>query len=248
MKAVLWMTLAAGLAVGPTALAQEAAPEASPDAGDWKWETTLYMLGASMDGLTGVPPLLVDVDIGFDDILENLEFGAMGRVRAIRDPWSINLDVIYMGLGVSGGPPDFAVPFDVDVDQTAVELTAGFKYNDYFESIVGVRYMDVSLDIRTFGPLGVEASGSKDWFDPFIGANFRAPLGEKWSFRGRADIGGLGVGSDLAWQLEALFDWRFSERASAQVGYRAIDIDYDDDGFIYDVLIQGPQAGVTFRF
>jgi hypothetical protein len=153
-----------------------------------------------------------------------------------------------MGLGASGGPPGFVVPFDLDVDQTAIELGAGFRYNDYFESIVGVRYIDLSVDIRLFGPLALQASGSEDWWDPFIGANIRAPLGEKWSFRGRADIGGFGVGSDLAWQLEALFEWRMSARASLQLGYRAIDIDYEKDGFVYDVLIQGPQAGVTFRF
>jgi hypothetical protein len=248
MKVLKWMILSAGLALGQAAVAQEAAPQAPRDAGGWKWETTLYMLGASMDGLTGVPPLFADVDVGFDEILDNLEFGAMGRMRAMHDPWSINLDVIYMGLGVSGSPPEFAVPFDVDVDQTAIELAAGFEYNDYFESIVGVRYIDLSVDISTFGPLGLQASGSEDWWDPFIGANVRVPLGEKWSFRGRADIGGFGVGSDQTWQLEALFEWRLSESASLQLGYRAIDIDYEKDGFVYDVLTQGPQAGVTFRF
>src|SRR5262245_12022383 len=197
MKVLRWMIFPAVLAAGQAAPAQEAAPEGSADRGGWKWEATAYMLGASMDGTTGVGPLAVDVDIGFDEILDNLEFGAMGRVRAMHDPWSINLDVIYMGLGVSGAPPEFLLPFDVDVDQTAIELAAGFSYNDYFESIVGARYVDLSVDISTFGPLAAQASGSEDWVDPFIGVNIRAPLGEKWSFRGRADIGGFGVGSDL---------------------------------------------------
>jgi hypothetical protein len=248
MKALKLMIWSMGLAIGQGTLAQDTAPEASADAGGWKWETTVYMLGASMDGLTGVPPLFADVDIGFDEILDNLEFGAMGRVRAMRDPWSINLDVIYMGLGNSGGPPEFALPFDVDVDQTAIELAAGFNYNKYFESIVGVRYIDLGVDISISGPLAAQASASEGWFDPFIGANIRVPLGEKWSFRGRADIGGFGIGSDETWQLEALFEWHMSESASLQLGYRAIDINNENDGFVYDVLTQGPQAGVTFRF
>jgi hypothetical protein len=248
MQALKAMILSATLAVGQAALGQEAEPGAAADTAGWQWETTLYMLGASMDGTTGVGPLIAAVDIGFDEILDNLEFGAMGRIRAMRDPWSINLDVIYMGLGVSGEPPDFIVPFDVDVDQTAIELAAGFKYNDYFESIAGVRYIDLRVDIATFGPFAAQASGSEDWFDPFVGANIRAPLGGKWTFRGRADIGGFGVGSDLSWQLEALFEWQMSESASLLIGYRAIDIDYDKDGFVYDVLTQGPQAGVAFRF
>jgi hypothetical protein len=244
MKGLLaWLTWSAGLSVSQAALSQDAA-----GADDWKWEATVYMLGASMDGTTGVGPLVADVDVAFDEILDNLEFGAMGRIRAMRDPWSINLDVIYMGLGVSGGPPEFAVPFDVDVDQTAIDLSAGFNYNEHFESIAGVRYIDLSVAISSFGPIGVQASGSEDWWDPFVGFNVRAPLGAKWSFRGRADIGGFGVGSDLTWQLEALFEWQMSERSSLVLGYRAIDIDYDKDGFVYDVLTQGPQAGVAFRF
>jgi hypothetical protein len=240
MKAGLaWLTLWAGLTVGQTAPAQEA----EPDAGGWRWEAMVYMLGASMDGQTGVRPLISDVDVGFDDILKDLEFGSMARVRAAHDPWSITLDVIYMGLGATGERP----PSDIDVDQTAIELSAGFKYNEYFESIVGARYIDLSVDVR-FKTSGVELSPGVDWWDPFVGANFRIPLGEKWSLRGRADIGGFGVGSDLAWQLEALFDWRLSQRTSFQIGYRWIDIDYEDDGFVYDILTQGPQAGVSVRF
>ena len=245
MKAVGWLALWAGLVVGQTAVAQEAAPEA--DGGGWKWEGTAYLLGASMDGLTGVPPLFADVDIGFDDILDNLEFGAMGRVRAMRDPWSINLDVIYMGLGVSGAPPEFVVPFDVDVDQTAIELGAGFSYNPYFESIVGVRYIDLSVDIQTFGPLGQQTSGSEDWWDPFIGANIRAPLGAQWSLRGRADIGGFGVGSDLTWQLFAGLGYSFSW-GDVLVAHRHLEYDQREGGLLQGMSLSGPAIGVSFRF
>ena len=233
-----WATLSMGLTAGNAALAQD------EDAASGKWDVMAYVLGASMDGSTGVAPLTADVDLGFDDILENLEFGAMGRVRAARDPWSVTLDVIYMGLGASGDQP----AFDVDVDQTAIELAVGFKYNDHFESIVGARYIDLSVDLRFQGPLGLQSSPSVDWYDPFIGANIHAPLGERWSLSARADIGGFGVGSDLTWQIETLFDWHLSERTSFQMGYRWIDIDYEDDGFVYDMLTQGPQAGVTWRF
>jgi hypothetical protein len=60
------------------------------------------------------------------------------------------------------------------------------------------------------------------------------------------------VGSDFAWQLFPYFSWQFGERASMQIGYRAVSMDYDDgsgaDEFKYDVVTQGPQLGVTFRF
>lgn len=238
-----WLTAVAVLAACEAAVAQ--AP-ATPQSGEWTWDATLYMLGASMDGTTGVAPLVANVDVGFDDILDNLEFGAMGRMRAARGHWAFALDLIYMGLGASTDQP----PADIDVDETAAELSVGFIYSERFESLVGVRYMLISTDIAFQGPLGVQRSGDVDWWDPFIGGRTTLPLGENWKFKLRADVGGFGVGSDLAWQVETLFTRDFSPRASFEIGYRWIDVDYEDDdtGFIFDVMTQGPQAGVTLRF
>ncbi len=139
---------------------------------------------------------------------------------------------------------------DVDVDQTIVELSVAFRFNEYFESVVGARYNDLSTDIQFQGPLGVQRSGDIAWWDPFLGGNVGVPFGEQWSLRVRADVGGFGVGSDLASQLETLFDWHLSDRTSFEFGYRWIDVDYEDDdvGFVYDMLTHGLQAGVTFRF
>lgn len=89
----------------------------------WKWEISAYMLGAGMDGKTGVEPFIADVDESASDIFSNLEFGFMGRARATRGAWSFGTDIIYMGLGGSSDQPNA----DVDVDQWAVELNAGYQ-------------------------------------------------------------------------------------------------------------------------
>ena len=105
-----------------------------------------------------------------------------------------------------------------------------------------------SVPRSTFRVSGASTSGKVDWWDPFIGGILTLPLGERWNFQLHADIGGFGVGSDLAWQIEMLFNWFLSPRTSLMMGYRAISIDYDDDGFVYDVVSQGPQLGITMRF
>ena len=62
----------------------------------------------------------------------------------------------------------------------------------------------------------------------------------------------FGLGSDLAWQAMAHFDWRISPHFGAAFGYVILDIDYDDgngsDYFLYDIAAQGPMAAVTFTF
>jgi hypothetical protein len=56
------------------------------------------------------------------------------------------------------------------------------------------------------------------------------------------------VGSDFAWQAEMLFNWFVTPSTSLMMGYRYVSTDYDDNGFVYDVVAQGPQLGITMRF
>ena len=65
-------------------------------------------------------------------------------------------------------------------------------------------------------------------------------------------MGGIGVGSELAWLLDAGLTYRLNERVTLKAGYRAYDIDYDDgsgDGrFVLDGQFAGPTLGVTIVF
>ncbi len=222
--------------------AQEVVAQVEDDA--WTVELSIYMLGAAMDGTIGIAGAEADIDVSFEDVLENLKMGGMGSVRASRGLWAFATEVIYMGLGGSKGP------FDADVDQWMVEPSASFRVSDRFETIVGVRYMNLSTEIR--GPFGRNPSGTVDWWDPFIGARMMLPMGDEWTFNLRGDIGGFGVGADWAWQIFPFLSWQFGERASLQAGFRWLSADYDEgsglDQFRYDVVTSGPQAGVRFRF
>jgi hypothetical protein len=89
---------------------------------------------------------------------------------------------------------------------------------------------------------------SDDWFDPYIGLRGRYNLNEKYYLVGRADIGGFGVGSDLSWQASAGIGWRLSERLYSEVTYRALGMDYDRDGFVYDMVMHGPEIALGLEF
>ena len=62
------------------------------------------------------------------------------------------------------------------------------------------------------------------------------------------DIGGFGVGSDLTWQAIGTLDYAVNDRLELRAGYRALSVDYEDGKFLYDVLMQGPILGATYRF
>jgi opacity protein-like surface antigen len=56
------------------------------------------------------------------------------------------------------------------------------------------------------------------------------------------------VSSDLTYQIYGGIGYRFKEWFSAELGYRVLDVDYDDDGFVYDLTMHGPMAGFRFQF
>lgn len=230
------------LAVGGTASAAE-----------WKHQVALYAWGSGMDGATTVGDTTADVDASFGDILDNLETGFMGMYRGTRDRWSVTMDAIYMGLGGSGRGPAGFVKADVDLDQTALEVDLGYEVLERLTVYGGLRYVDLSVDIDTSGPLGGQSRDmSKDWVDPVIGAFYAIPLADKWSLVLRGDVGGFGVGSDFAWQAITTVRWQATESVGVAAAYRYLDMDYEDgkggNYFNYDMAISGPAVGVVFTF
>ena len=119
-------------------------------------------------------PSHADVDVGLDDILNNLEFGFMGTARAGYGPWALTTEGLYMGLqGSKNG-------VTAELDQWLVEPTISYRVSKYFEPLAGVRYNHLSGELRGPGVLPTPRipTGTQDWWDPIIGANLSLPLGK----------------------------------------------------------------------
>ena len=80
-----------------------------------------------------------------------------------------------------------------------VEPTLSYRVWKYFEPLAGVRYNNLSGEIRGPGILPTPriSTGTQDWWDPIVGANLTLPLGKKFSFNVWDDIRGFGAGSDF---------------------------------------------------
>jgi hypothetical protein len=234
--------LAAGILSLSLAASSDAQTAPSPA---WKHNLTLYFVGAGMTGEVGARGVTTELDLSFGDILENLQFGFMGAYRVQREAWSLGADVIYMGLGVSGERGGA----EVDVDQWVVEITGGYELRPFATLLVGGRYN--SFANRLFVSASEnEFKGSQDWLDPLVGARLSWKLGADWGAHLRGDVGGFGLGSEFAWQVFPMLEWRASDRLSATIGYRFLGMDYEneDDGFLYDMVISGPGLGLTAHF
>lgn len=223
-----------------------AEPATVTKSSQWKHDLTVYMLFAGMSGTVGVGDTLVEIDVPFDEIMSNLEFGMMANYRAEKGKLSLGLDFIYMGLG--GEAPGVA---EVDIDQWMVEGSVGWRVSDMVELLAGVRFIDLGTTIQVLGE-DTPISADKSWFDPIVGAKFLVPLGKSFSLAGRGDIGGFGLGSELTWQLAGYLRYTASDSIALLLGYRYLYVDYEDGMgpgyFLFDVATQGPVAGITFSF
>jgi hypothetical protein len=241
LNSVIWSlpVLVAGLLCSLT-------PARAAESGAWHYDLSLNLFMAGLSGDLAARGVPISVDAGFDDIVRHLEFSAAGRLTASRDLWSISTEVSYLG---AGGETTAA---KADLKQWLVEPTVGYQLSGMFTGFTGVRYQSVKTDVRGKGPLGLSTGQTQDWFDPIVGFLVKMPLGAKWTFDGRFDVGGFGVGSDLTWQIFPYFNWRFNDTGSLQLGWRWLATDYEDGSaaslFRYDVMLQGPQAGITFSF
>ncbi len=221
--------------------------------GAWRHTVVLYGMGAAIDGSAGIGDVEVEVDVSMSELFDALEMGAMAAYRAENGTWSVTLDATFMGLGATREGPGGRIEGDLDLDQTTLMATAGRRLGEDFELLFGAAYMDLSTRLAVQGPIAVRvAEDDVDWIDPTVGLAWRRPFAERWRVDLRGDLGGFGVGSDLLVQGLATVRWQATDRVGVGFGYRFIQFDYEEgegaSSQRFDLVEQGPLAGVTFTF
>ena len=219
---------------------------------EWQHTLFVYGMGAAIDGESQIGPLSVPVDISISQLFDNLKMGGMVAYRADNGIWSFTGDATYMNLGATEHFEN-SRKGDVELKQTTLMLTAGRWITDRLEALFGVAYFNLDTELKLSGPLigQRKASVGVDWIDPSIGLSWVQPIGQRWSFSLRGDVGGFGMGSDLL--IHALTTLRFkqSDRISWAFGYRVISFDYEEnegDPLKYkkfDLTEQGPAIGIA---
>lgn len=234
-----------------------------------------YFWMPSLDADATVSGLSGSVDLDFGDVIDHLDFAAMGRVEAWKNKWGLTFDGLFMNLGASGsfkGSRE-ATHFNLDADVRLGMADLGLAYRIFeksfgnnkeqqltFEPYGGLRYaylrqkIDLEITIPDIGSRGATLGGSEDWVEPFVGGRIRWDLNDKLAFSFRGDAGGFGIGSasDLLWQVAGSVDFQLSKNISLSAGYRLVDLDYSrgsgSNELGIDLRAKGPFLGLTIVF
>jgi hypothetical protein len=233
------------------------APGATPVETPSGWTITVapYFWAAGMKGdiaQFGLPQ--VHVDARFSDILDNLDFAAMAVGEARYDRYSVFGDIMYTKLSNSATTPNGVVADDIEVTSKTFAglLGAGYSVidgpNGRLDVVGAVRLWSTETTISFSGGLlgGVERNDSATWADALAGLKGNYFLTPNVYLTGWA-MAGAG-GADLDWDVMGGVGYKFNDRISAVAGYRALGVDYSNDGFVFDVVEQGPIIGVAIHF
>jgi hypothetical protein len=182
-----------------------------------------------------------------DDGGADFEFGPRGKGRAdLAADFDVRMSFVELGAA-----------YHWYRSEEQVERTYREPSRTGVDMLMGARYarmrLKADLEANVSAPFGSFSKGGKTddketWIDPFVGARVHHALAPDVWLIVRGDVGGFGVGADLAWTTTATFQYFVSDQVAFGAGWKIMDLDYDDGGFEADVRMSGPFVTLTFAF
>lgn len=197
------------------------------------------------------------------DMIDDLNFGGFVNVLARRQRFLLMADLMYVDLtDMKGfGPLHLAggqitLPHaEVRVDNRLFNaaLSAGYRWHDSdqltVDAFAGARWVHTWTRVKaTVLNRSLSERSDFGWVEPLVGARAHLRVTPKFSVLAEGDVGGFGAGSRLSWQAMLAFNYGITPRLTASAGYKIWSVDYRHDGHVFDVRLQGPALGLTWRF
>ncbi|MGE3871518.1 MAG: hypothetical protein AB7F74_01040 [Parvibaculaceae bacterium] len=252
--------LASGMAVsialaGPASAADLLTPEAGTESG-WTFAFAPYFWATGLNGDVGAFGLPeVEVDLSFSDVIDHFDIGYMGLAEARYGRFGILTDLLYVKLSASNDVKAQHINADIDLTSETLTSLGALEYRlldgeeGNLDLLAGGRLWWVKTDLDFNGAI-INASGSDSatWVDPIVGIRGRFNLTPEIYLAGWGMIGGFGVSSEFFWDAMGGLGYQISDSFSLFAGYRGLSVDYSDDGFVFDVDMNGPLAGAVLTF
>jgi opacity protein-like surface antigen len=214
-----------------------------PASAEWKNDLTLYLWGSDISGNATVGRLKVPIDIGFDEIFDNLEAGIQAHYEGMSGQWGLGLDFTYLDAGNTN---DAGV--EVEAKTVLAEAFGIYRVNEMLDLIAGARFME--LDMTVTAPGLAQAEGDRSLTDFFGGLRIRLPLSDTVGVFLRGDAGA--GDSDLVWNVVTGLTWQASKSIALRAGYRWLDYDVENNDKplerTLEMRMEGPFAGIGFQW
>jgi hypothetical protein len=218
-----------------------------------------FIFAASLSGNVGAGRLPnTFICIPASEVFHYFEIGGALYAEVHNDRFAYTSDLFYASLAEDASGKNGVISGRVTVKQFWCGLEGLYKVKSWLEIGVGARINNVQngLNITVGAPVNLNKSAVKiaTWVDPLIVARLKGAINNKWLLQLRADMGGFGLGSQFAWQLQPDVYFRVSKLLELGLGYRIISMDYHTgsqgsaDWFLFDLEEYGPQLRIGLNF
>ena len=219
----------------------------------WSCTVNLYGWAESLDGAVRIHNIPLPVFVTSSELIDHLDFAAMGSVEVGYGRWSFLADMSYASIGVKQ-----------PIDRIFTSLgTVNYKQEQFIGNFVGtyqlVKNDSVDFDLYAGARLnwldmdisdgtGFARSQSKSWVDPIIGCRLQTELSHSFFVRIMGDYGGFGIVSAATYQAMGSFGYRLCKQGSVLLGYRILGTNYQSGDFKYNVISSGPVLALEATF
>jgi len=234
---------------------------------DWSWSFTPYLWGpsTSLDVTVDNDPV-VGADASFQDLLDKLGFAGSFHFEGQCEHAGFLVDALYLDLG--GDQTSAARPPLPGGTQTTVGIDIGiYEAAGFYRMGGAARGLDFLFGARMFDyrsqlqatippPIGATISRGtgKNFVDAFGGVRYTVPIGKRWDFAVRGDVG---VGeTDLSWNAITSFGVRLgkTDLFNLRLGWRYMELDVTNDDnpqhveVESDLALNGPFLAFAMKF
>jgi hypothetical protein len=228
----------------------------------YKFYLEPYLMFTSMSGTTAfgnLPSTFICVPAS--EVFSHLKIGGMLYAEVHNNKLAYTSDLFYADLTEDASSKNGIISGTATLKQFLWELEGLYRLNSWLEAGLGARINNITAGLNiTYNPiignggsLTTNRQKSNTWVDPLIVVRLKKVIQNKWLFQLRADMGGFGIGSEFAWQLQPDIFFRASKLMQFGLGYRIISMNYNNnksgsDYFLYDMEEYGPQIRIGFNF
>ncbi len=219
-----------------------------PGARDDAVAITPYLWAAAIAGEAEDEETEVEGD--FPSALDFLEAGLMLAVDArLSDEVHVLGDVAWVQFGQEGTRPISGASVDGTFDVVHAQLSGAWRPPGQelviFDVLAGLRVVDFATRLQ-WGSIDNEQTVTL--YDPVIGLRATVPFGHEFQLTLHGDVGGFGVGTDLSYQLAAIFGYSLSEDVALVLGYRQIGLEFSEPELSMDMAFGGALVGLRIEF
>ena len=210
----------------------------------WDWKLTPYLWGTGIDGKLTVGPLTGDASLSFSDVVDILRGAGLVRLEATKGRHGVFADIAYFRLKDEEARDTAGGSLELKLDTLLIETAYSYRLNETYALEFGARYYDIETTLRP--ALLPSATRSNDFADAIFGFRADFELNAQWDMLFRGNVGGGGTEYSAGLQVD--FRRRFDNGNTLDVGFRALDIDFEDGAGLTAVGLDLSMAGLTVGY